>query len=422
MKALWITNILFPDISEHLGVQAPVTGGWMVSLAQAINKNAPHVELAVATLYGEGKNLLEKKIKGVTYYCLPFNSLALEYNPEIEKAWREVKNRYQPNITHLHGTEFPFGLAYLRGCGVENCVVSIQGLRRGISRYALADIPISKLVRMATIYDLLKTSSWNAPKEMLKGGKIEVEYLTLVKHVIGRTRWDHDHIWAVNPNIQYHFCNETLRESFYNCEKWNLKVCKKHSIFLSQAALPLKGINKVIEAMPLILRHYPDTEIYVAGGNFLSTKTWRDRLKQNAFARYIKKLIVKNCISNKIHFLGPLNEAQMIAQLQSANVFICPSSIENSPNSLGEAQLIGVPCVGSYVGGIPDMMNHNVDGLIYRFGEIEMLAACVCRIFGDESLAIRLSHAEIKLATKRHSWEYNAKKLVEIYNDITNKR
>lgn len=57
----------------------------------------------------------------------------------------------------------------------------------------------------------------------------------------------------------------------------------------------------------------------------------------------------------------------------NANVFICPSSLENSPNSLGEAQILGTPCLASYVGGIPDMMFGN-EGYLYRFEEIEMLA------------------------------------------------
>ena len=58
-------------------------------------------------------------------------------------------------------------------------------------------------------------------------------------------------------------------------------------------------------------------------------------------------------LEDKVSFLGPLNAEQMKAEYLRSNVFLCPSSIENSPNSLGEAQMLGVPCVASYVGGIP---------------------------------------------------------------------
>lgn len=52
MKILWITNVLFPDICEVIGIAPPVTGGWMKSSAQAILNLDNGVELAVASLYG----------------------------------------------------------------------------------------------------------------------------------------------------------------------------------------------------------------------------------------------------------------------------------------------------------------------------------------------------------------------------------
>ncbi len=418
MKVLWITNVMFPDICEHLSVPVPVTGGWMKSLAAAIGKYCPDVELAVATLHGQSKEFVEEKINGITYFCLPFNPYTLKYNPAIEGTWKKVESRFNPDIVHLHGTEFPFGLAYLKGCGSKNCIASIQGFRRGISRYSLAGIPVKELKKCCSLSDILFTPVWRKQQQMYKGGLIEEEYLKHLHHVIGRTRWDHDHVWAVNPDCKYHFCNETLRQPFFELKKWNVNSCRKYSIFLSQAASPIKGIHKVIEALPLVLRHYPDTEVYVAGNNFLSTNSLKDIIKQNSFARYVKKLMKHYGIENRIHFLGPLNEDGMIEQLQKANVFICPSSIENSPNSLGEAQLIGTPCIASYVGGVPDMVTHDVDCLLYRFEETEMLASCICQIFGDDALAEKLSKNGIKRATERHSPEVNAKRTIEIYKSI----
>ena len=69
MKILWITNILFPDICKELHRTAPVTGGWMKSLADALLEQYPNIELAVAALYGANKrHLLEKK--NWSYYLL----------------------------------------------------------------------------------------------------------------------------------------------------------------------------------------------------------------------------------------------------------------------------------------------------------------------------------------------------------------
>ncbi|MBE9469360.1 MAG: glycosyltransferase family 4 protein [Bacteroidetes bacterium] len=94
------------------------------------------------------------------------------------------------------------------------------------------------------------------------------------------------------------------------------------------------------------------------------------------------KLYLKNrlILKNKVVFSSFLNEDQICDYYLKANLFICPSSIENSPNSLGEAQLLGVPCFASYIDGVPDMMKGKEKNM-YRFEEIEMLADKVCESF-----------------------------------------
>ena len=77
-------------------------------------------------------------------------------------------------------------------------------------------------------------------------------------HIIGRTDWDKTHVWSVNPRAHYHFCNENLRSSFYLCNTWQYDKCQKYRIFLSQAASPLKGIQKVINALPSVLKYFSD--------------------------------------------------------------------------------------------------------------------------------------------------------------------
>src|SRR5690606_18797557 len=109
---------------------------------------------------------------------------------------------------------------------------------------------------------------------------------------------------------------------------------------------------------------------------------------------------------------------EMVKEYLNCHVFICPSSIENSPNSLGEAQLLGVPCIASYVGGVPDMVEQEKTGLLYRFEEVEMLAQSIKRIFTDDSLAQKLSENGMVAASKRHDRHANMNQLLKIYRGI----
>lgn len=421
MKILWITNILFPDICKELHRTAPVTGGWMKSLADALLEQYPNIELAVAALYGANKrHLLEKKIGRITYYCLPYNEYQTQYNAAMEETWKEVANRFNPDVIHIHGTEFPYGLAYLKANGGNHAVISIQGLVGAYARYSLGNIPRNILKRYRTFHDRVKKTIISSPEKMEKQGKLEHEYLTYAHHIIGRTEWDKAHVWAINPACEYHVCNETLRAPFYNKEKWDINKCKRHSIFLSQAQKPIKGIHKIIEAMPFILREYPDTKVYVAGSNFLKRESIKDKLRFSTYANYVLSLIKKYHLEDKFIFTGLLDESQMAEQYKLANIFICPSSIENSPNSLGEAQLVGVPCIASYVGGVPSMITNEISGLLYQFDEHEMLASLVCKIFSDDDLALKLSQQGIITAEKRHNKKINAQTTFAIYNSIIN--
>ena len=64
------------------------------------------------------------------------------------------------------------------------------------------------------------------------------------------------------------------------------------------------------------------------------------------------------------------------------------STIENSPNSVGEAMLLGCPVVSSCVGGVPDMLEHGREGFLYQASVPYMLAWYVKRVFGDDELAM----------------------------------
>lgn len=415
MRVLWITNILFPGICGKLGVAAPVTGGWMMSSAEAVLGLDAGLELAVATLYG--KEYRKDVVDGITYYCLPFDIYKAGYDPKLEEWWRSVSADFRPDVVHIHGTEFPHGLAYLRGVGVDNVVVSIQGLVGAYARYSLGQIPVRELKKYRTIYDMLKGHLLRMPETMARAGKLENEYLRTARHAIGRTDWDRDHAWAVNPKLNYHFCNETLRSPFYSAA-WSLQGCERHSIFLSQAHKPIKGIHKVVEALPYIARVFPDVKVYVAGSDFTKRQALKDRLRFGTYANYVLHLMENLGVRDRFVFTGLLDGRQMADRYQASHVFVCPSSIENSPNSLGEAQLVGTPVVASYVGGIPDMVEHGKTGLLYRFEEHEMLAQCVCSIFRDSDLAERLSTNGKLCAQKRHDRQVNAKRTLDIYNEI----
>ena len=416
MKIIWITNILFPEATEKLTGKGDFrsSGGWMLSSANLLIQQEG-VKLYVATVSPLVRKLEVIEGKQITYYVLPYGSGNLKYNKEYETYWKQIKEQVIPDVVHIHGTEYTHGLAYINACGSEHVVVSVQGLVSGIAPYYCAGLSWKDIYGNITLRDIIKGSIYRNQHAFYKSGELEKEALRKVNHIIGRTSWDKAHVWNINPNANYYLCNEILRKEFYVGDKWSIEKCVPYSIFLSQGSYPLKGLHQVLKAMPFILKHYPNATIRVAGDDITRNKGLWGILHFTSYGKIVRKLIRKYKLEDKVTFLGPLNAEQMKVEYLKSNVFICPSSIENSPNSLGEAQILGVPCIASYVGGIPDFMLNQVQYL-YRFEEIEMLARNIIEIFNKSSI-IDNSHIQ-EFALQRHHRDKNTDQLMTIYRMI----
>ena len=131
--------------------------------------------------------------------------------------------------------------------------------------------------------------------------------------------------------------------------------------------------------------------------------------------------IKKYNLEKNVVFLGALDEKAMCERYLKSHVFISPSSIENSPNSVGEAMILGTPTVTSDVGGVKTLFRHNEDGFIYQADAPYMLADCIIKIFESDELAKVFSENARKHASVTHNRENNLKTMIKIYEEISGK-
>jgi glycosyltransferase involved in cell wall biosynthesis len=415
MNILWITNIGFPEAQVLLKGKGSLksTGGWMLGAAEALIRE-PGVKLTVATVSSDVKELTHLEGKEISYYLIPLGNGNTHRNPEYRKYWRMITDELLPDVVHIHGSEYSHGLEYVNECGAENVVVSIQGLTSAYYYYYYYGVSVGDILKHITFRDLIRGTLFQEKRQFQRRGEYEKELISKVHHVIGRTCWDKDHVWAINPHAKYHFCNETLRQEFYSGERWKYEDCTPCSIFISQAIYPIKGLHMLFRAMPLIIRHYPETQIRIAGRDVIRrNEGWKEKLKLSGYGSILKSLIRKYQLENNVSFLGNLDAEGMKNEYLRANVFVCPSTIENSPNSLGEAQILGTPVVASYVGGVADMMKGDEEHL-YRFEEVEMLASKVCGVFGAKDRQNDMH----EVALKRHDISANLNMTLDIYREI----
>ena len=425
MKVLWVCNIMLPAIARQLGVSYSNREGWLSGLLdRVVQEQGNRIELGIAFPAGEEMGDLKRTMQlneNVSCRCYGFteNIDAPEiYDPGLEKKFEEILADFSPDILHVFGTEFPHALACIKAYGhPERTLVGIQGLCSAIAEEYMADLP-AKVQRQVTLRDRIREDSLKQQqKKFKKRGEHERAALLLTGHIAGRTDFDREQTARINPSAQYHYLNETLRGIFYH-DRWKRTACEPYSIFLSQGDYPLKGFHYLLRALPKVLEQYPDTHVYVAGSNIIEAGTFQDRLKLSAYGKYIRKLIRENKLGNYITMLGRLTAEEMKEQYLRCHLYVLPSALENSPNSLGEAMMLGMPCVAADVGGVHNLLTDGGDGMLYPAGDVDALADRIIEIFTKEAIVERFSDNARKHARVNHDADQNYYRLIHIYREI----
>ncbi len=348
MKVLWIVNIILPQVCRKIGRPIPLIGGWLVALLDSLSKTK-NMHIGVATVF-EGNELIQFEEEGILYYLIPRKKSLTKYDKSLEPYWRRICNSFSPDLIHLHGTEYSLGLACLNACPEYKYLVSIQGLVSVIARYYYAGIGIREILLNITFRDIIRFDTIiNQRNEFIRRGILERKIINRADHITGRTKWDEVHATTINPNIKYHFCNDILQNVFYtSATHWQIESVEKHSIYVSQGFYPIKGLHVLLKAVQIVKKNFPDVKIYIAGLNVVKTESCREKIALSGFGKYLKRLIINLGLEDNMVFTGQLTPNEIINKLVHVHINICPSSIENSPNSLGEAQILGVPIIAAY--------------------------------------------------------------------------
>ena len=413
MKVLWLCNMIPGAVRAAMGGSSD-GGLWVDHVLSDLRKRSD-ISLLLLARGGNAQGRLDER----TEYALFSEPEPHRYEPELESCFARWLRSFAPDVIHIWGTEYGHSLAMVKAAEQEGLAdrvaVSIQGLCGIYARHYCEGLP-DWVCRRYSIRDFLRRD--NVSRQQRKfylRGRMERETLEKTTHVIGRTDWDRAITGQYNPERTYHFCNETLRQPFYQ-EVWRYEGCKKHRIFASSCVYPVKGFHYLLEAFSIVLERYPDAILSVPGESFFA-RGIKEKLRQQYYFRYFEKLCQEHGLTEKIEFQGDLNAHQMKKAYLEANVFALPSTIENSPNSLGEAMLLGVPCVAADVGGVSNLLKTG-EGYVYQSTAPYMLAEYIMRVFQMGEEAEKMGALARRHAQLTHDPEGNLEALLAIYRQI----
>lgn len=417
MRVLWFANTPC-NADEYFNSELKGTGGWLKALDVELQE---HVELNIA-FYSK------KRIEPFTYKKTKYYPIYIEQNLLIKilkrltnhvvfkehlNIYKKIVSQIKPDIIHIHGTENPFG--YIANETNIPVVISIQGnitvlyhkFLSGIEKKYLSVTNFS-LSNPLGLFKNYRNSYRAFYKMMLR----EREILLNAKYIIGRTNWDYYITRVLAPNSKYYHVDEILRNGFYaNAGKWKPKNRQKKIILTVSGISFYKGLETVCEAMHELQSIGIDIEWRIAGIS-----------NNDLIVKIVRKKLGKKYPQRGLVYLGNLNENKIIEQMLDADIYVMPSHIENSPNNLCEAQMIGIPCIATYVGGSESLLTNKKDGILLQDGDPCALAGTIYHLLKNESKIIMYSINSLKKSTQRHNKKRILKTLLEIYNHIIKKQ
>ena len=133
---------------------------------------------------------------------------------------------------------------------------------------------------------------------------------------------------------------------------------------------------------------------------------------------YLDQLARRLGVADRIRYTGVLNAEAMKTCFLQSSVFLLPSSLENSPNSLGEAMLLGMPCAAANVGGVPSMMEDKKEGLLFDPARPDQMTQAVLALLDDPAGAEAMGKAARARAMADHDPRAIAAAQMALYNQL----
>jgi colanic acid/amylovoran biosynthesis glycosyltransferase len=120
-------------------------------------------------------------------------------------------------------------------------------------------------------------------------------------------------------------------------------------------------------------------------------------------------------LSEHVIFEGSVNQDRIREFYRAADAFVLASFAEGVPVVLMEAMAMEIPCVATYVGGIPQLIRNEVGGLLVAPSDVNALTSAIERLIGDPALRIRLATAGRTRVLKHYNLDPNVSRLRAIF-------
>lgn len=178
---------------------------------------------------------------------------------------------------------------------------------------------------------------------------------------------------------------------------------QNHDILAVGMHIKRKGFNYLIDAMPSILKEFPDAKLHIASDGPQTSN--------------LKMLVKKSNLNNSVIFHGRVNDEEILQLYEQCRVFCHPSLSEGFCHTILEAMATGRAVVSTQTVG-SEMVEDVKTGFLVPPADSDAIADAILKIFSDDELTYKMGVEGREKVEKEYDWNIIAKKYYNVYQEV----
>lgn len=330
-------------------------------------------------------------------------ALDVIYSKENEKKMIEAIEDFKPDIVHVNNFQRQLSASIIKATNKKNIPIVFT------AHDMQAICPASAMLYEGRICEDCIKKGYKAcieknciKKSKLKSilGVMEAKYYRINKiykkidYIIAPSEFIK--LQLIKGKLEYKKM-QTLHNFVINEEDESNKIIGDYAFYFGRLSIE-KGILNLIEA----IKNIRNGKLVIAGGGPEKDK--------------IIEFIKENNLEDRVRLVGYLNQKEIKNYIRNSRFVVVPSIwYENCPYSILETMEIGKPIIGSQIGGIPELIENEKNGFLYKYNDINELSEKMKILFTDTKIVKNQSKMSRMIYEEKYSENIYYNEIINIY-------
>jgi glycosyltransferase involved in cell wall biosynthesis len=235
--------------------------------------------------------------------------------------------------------------------------------------------------------------------------------LLAARFVVTCTRANVRHLRSIAPEADVHLVYHGLNADFARLLQQpdgSVAAPERLRVLAVGRMVAKKGFDVLVDACAVLRRRGVAFEAAIVG-------------QEDKHSTAVRERIARHGLEHDVRLPGPMSQDQLLHEYRRASALCMPSRLlpddrDGIPNVLVEAMAAGTPVIASAVSGIPELVQHEVNGMLVAPDDPEALAETLLRLHGDRALSTRLAHNASETVAHRFDGSRQATRLAELFH------